>query len=73
MLVYLLVWKGLGEVNAAVDTLHSHGVLLVLIEVAKDGEEILLWYQRNQLNHVVENEGGTLSYLRDIVLWSLSK
>jgi hypothetical protein len=53
--------------------LHSHGVLLVLIEVAKDGEEILLWYQRNQLNHVVENEGGTLSYLRDIVLWSLSK
>lgn len=73
MLVYLLVWKGLGEVNAAVDTLHSYGVLLVLIEVAKDGEEILLWYQRNQLNHVVENEWGTLSYLRDIVLWSLGK
>ena len=56
MLVYLLVGKGLGEVNAAVDTLHPHGVLFVLIKVAKDGEEILLGYQRDQLNHVVENE-----------------
>ena len=56
MLVYLLVRKGLGEVNAAVDTLHSYGVLFVLIKVAKDGEEVLLWYQRNELNHVVENE-----------------
>jgi len=50
----LLTIEDLGELDAAVDSLHADAVLLVLEEVVEDGEQVAIgdtdW---NQLDHVV--------------------
>ena len=72
-LINLILGKSLREVNAAVDSLHPHRVLIVLVEIAKDLEQILLWHQWYQLYHVVQNEGRAFSNLRDLVLRGLGE
>ena len=55
------------EADTAVNTLHSHGVLLIFIKAAENVEELSLGHTRNQLDHVVEDDSGLLAYLRDLV------
>lgn len=73
ILVNLIVWQSFCEVNTAIDALHSHGILIILIEIAKNLEKILLGHQWDELDHIVQNEGCALSDLRDFVLGSLSE
>ena len=71
--VDLAAGKGAGEVDAAIDALHSHAVLLILVEVAEDLEQVSLWNVRNQLDHVVQHEGSTFAHLWDLILRCLHK
>lgn len=42
--------------NTTINSLHSHTILLVLVEVTKDLEEILLRYVWYELYHIIQNE-----------------
>lgn len=44
VLLNLVVWQGLREINAAVDTLHSHRVLVVLVKISENLEQVSLWH-----------------------------
>lgn len=69
----LLLVEYLAEVDAALDALHSHGVLLVGVEVGEDVEQILLGHRRDKLDHAVQHLRRTLPHLGDLVLGSLGE
>ena len=48
--------EGLCEENEAVDALHADRILLILIKVAKNLEKVGFWNERNQFNHIVEDD-----------------
>ena len=68
VLVYFVARQRPSKVNAAIDSLHSHTVLLILVEVPKDLEQILLWHVRYKFYHIIEYERGALSHLRNLIL-----
>lgn len=72
-LLDFVVRQSLGKMDATIDTLHSYGVLVILVKVSKNLEKILLRHKRDQLNHVVEDKRSTLSNLRNFVLGCLSE
>lgn len=73
VLLNLSFWEGLGEVNATVDALHSNWILLILVELAEDVEEILVWNQWNKLYHIVQYKWCTLPNLWYLILRSLGE
>ena len=72
-LLDLIIGQRLREMDASVNSLHSHRVLVILVEVTENLEQILLWHQWDQLYHVIQHEGSAFSNLRDFVLRSLSE
>ena len=57
----------MSKTDAAIDTLHAHRVLLILIELAKDCHELGLTDFGYQLDHVIQNDGCLFSNLRNLV------
>jgi hypothetical protein len=53
MLIYLISWQSFRKVYTAINSLHSDGILLVLIKIGKYIEKVLFWNHWNQLNHIV--------------------
>ena len=68
MLIDFVAWEGTSEVDAAVDALHPHAILLVLVEVGEDLKEILFGHVRDQLDHVVEDKRGAFADLWNLIL-----
>ena len=59
------------EADAAVDALHAHCVLLILVEAGEDVEQLCLGHLWDQLNHIVKHDGCLLAYLRRLILGDL--
>ena len=56
------------EANTAVDALHAHRVLLVLVEPREHVQQFSLAHFWDQLNHIVENDGSLFANLRSLIL-----
>lgn len=58
----------MSKADAAVDSLHPNGVLLVLVEAREDVQQLSFTDLRDQLDHVVEDNGGLLAHLWGFIL-----
>ena len=56
------------EADAAVDALHAYCVLLVFIEAREDVQQLRLGHLWNQLDHVIEDNGGLFAHLRCLIV-----
>lgn len=59
------------KADTTIDALHPHRVLLVLVEAAENVQELGLGDARDQLDHIVEDNGGLLANLWGLILRNL--
>ena len=52
--------------------MHLYRVLLILEELAEDLQELLLWHSRHELDHLIEDDGGDLAHLGNVILAHLN-
>jgi hypothetical protein len=65
--------KLVGKANTAVDTLHAHTVLVVLVELAKNVKQVAFRNFGDKLNHLVEYDACLFSDLWQGILRNFGK